>query len=54
MMEWYDWELFFPLYQKEFFGDINNMEKATELIEDIGDVWGDSSDKTINQKRLKK
>lgn len=55
MLEWYDWEIFFPLYQKEFFGDTKIMDNSVNMIADIGDdVWSGSPDKIFSRKRLKK
>ena len=49
-----DWDLFFPLYQKEFFGDCPDLEKADKMMADIGDVWADSPEKNFIGKKLKK
>jgi len=47
---------FFPLNEKEFFGDKENLKKEADLISNINDddVWEDSPQKTKNDKRLKR
>lgn len=56
MLKSHDQNIFFPLNEKEFFGDKESIRNEANLILDINndDVWADSPKKTLATKKLKK